>query len=380
MSQHIVHLYDSINIDTLVWPETEEGQYAKKFLIPFIKNGSKHYIDNVDTQFMALTVGNTVIPVTVNETQYDNSFVCSPFSHYISYAFNILDKMKNKWLRGSVNGLLKVFSKIMKQGKLNKVVIVNNWLFTTSPHVVLDALQIDAITQCLKQRFPLHAILFRSVNSHTWKDSFKFLKKTGYNFIASRYVWITDSSQEMVFRTRVYKSDLKLLKECKYQILEQSEIRESDISKIQELYSALYIKKYSQINPQYNSNFFKLALDNELLRIKAIKQNEALEGVVGYSFRNGVMISSLFGYDPKDTENKGVYRLLSTLLMQEAQKNGGCYNQSAGGSFYKKIRRAEGHMEYTAVYCKHLPWPRKMPWQILRAALNTVGTRFMKQY
>lgn len=376
----MVQIYDATNIDSLTWPANEEGAYAKKFLVPFIKHGSKHYIDNVDTQFLALKLGELVLPITVNETQYDNSFICSPFSHYVSYAFNIMDKTNTGWKRKSIHWFLSLFSKIMKKGELNKVVIVNNWLFTTNPHVVLDKEQITAITKSLVDRFPGYAILFRSVNARTWKDSFNFLKNQGYNFIASRYVWITDSFKDEVFRTRVYKSDLKLLRDSKYQIVDQKEILDSDISKIQELYNALYIKKYSQINPQYNANFFKLALEQELLQIKAIKTNENLEGVVGYSYRNGVMISSLFGYDPLSGENKGVYRLLSTILMQEAKKNGGYYNQSAGGSFYKKIRRAEGHMEYTAVYLKHLPLKRKVPWQILQVALNTVGARFMKKY
>lgn len=376
----MVQIYDASTIDSLSWPDTEEGLYAKKFLVPFIKLGTKHFIDNVETQFLALKAGDQVIPLTVNETQYDNSFVCSPFSHYVSYAFNIVDKLKRGWQRKSVTGLLKIFSLFMKKGKLNQVVIVNNWLFTTSPHIQLDREQIRSITDCLKHRFPKHAILFRSVNAHTWKESFNGLKKNGYNFIASRYVWITDSSRLENFQTRIFKSDLKLLRECKYQVLDQTQIVDEDIGKIRELYDALYIKKYSQINPQYNSNFFKLALDQELLRIKAIKKKDSLEGVIGYSYRNGVMISSLFGYDPVCNENKGVYRLLSTLLMQEAQKNGGYYNQSAGGSFYKKIRRAEGHMEYTAVYMKHLPFSRKLPWKILKTALNTIGARVMKQY
>lgn len=380
MSQEVVKLYDSANIEALSWPETDEGSYAKKFLTPFIKNGPKHYVDNVDTQFMALTVGNLVLPLTVNDAQYENSFICSPFSHYISYAFNILDKFKYKVARNFVKIFLQGLSKIMKRGELNKVVIVNNWLFTTCPHLTLEAPQMAAITDFLKQRFPHHAILFRSVNKHTWGESFDSLKKQGYDLIASRYVWITNANENEVFRTRIFKSDLKLLKNCKFQVLEPHEIHDEDIAKIHELYSALYIKKYSQINPQYNRNFFKLALDNQILHIKGIKQKDVLEGVIGYSFRNGVMISSLFGYNPQDEENKGVYRVLSTLLMLEAQKNGGRYNQSAGGSFYKKIRRAEGHMEYTAVYSKHLPNLRKIPWQILKVTLNSIGARFMKTY
>jgi hypothetical protein len=238
----------------------------------------------------------------------------------------------------------------------------------------------ETLTNFLKERFPSHAIVFRSVNAHIWKESYPSLKHVGYDLIASRYVWITNASKEEVFQTRICKSDMKFLRETKYRIIEAEELTEADIPKIQELYSHLYIKKYSQINPQYNENYFRLVLKNKILRVKGIKQTEKLEGVVGYSYRNGVMISSLFGYDPQDTENKGVYRLLSTILMSEAKNNGGYYNQSAGGSFYKEIRRAEGHMEYTAVYAKHLSFARKLPWKLLKGVLNTFGPKFMKKY
>ena len=64
----------------------------------------------------------------------------------------------------------------------------------------------------------------------------------------------------------------------------------------------------------------------------------------------------------------------------EAQKKGAVFNQSAGGSFYKKVRRAEGNMEYTAVYQKHLPLPRRIPWKILSLLSNSLGQMYMKRY
>src|SRR5262249_9093987 len=163
-----------------------------------------------------------------------------------------------------------------------------------------------------------------------------------------------------------FKSDLKFLKESKYSIFSFEELPEEELPAVLNLYRALYIHKYSTINPQFNVNFIKNAAKNGILHIKVIKENNDPVGVVGNYYQNGVMISPFFGYDPAKSEKKGVYRVLSTLLMLDAQKLQAHFNQSAGGSFYKKIRRAQGHFEYTAVYHRHLPLHRRLPWNLLK--------------
>ncbi len=51
-----VALFDSDTIDSLSWPRNEQGQLAKKYLVPIIKNGPEHYVDNIHGRMFALAV------------------------------------------------------------------------------------------------------------------------------------------------------------------------------------------------------------------------------------------------------------------------------------------------------------------------------------
>lgn len=379
MKDKKIELYTAENIDACPWPQTEEGVYARRFLEPLVKKGVGHYVDNIDTKMGVLIVDDTAFPVTINDGQYANAFVCSPFSHYVSYAGITVEKIKNRFIKKAINASLKIYELLMKKGKINQVITVNNWLFTTnlSPKMTPEALK--KINEYLKASFPTHAILFRSITKQTCAEGYHALKSNGYHLIASRYMYLLDGTNDSVFQTRIFKSDLKFFRESAFKIVPPDEIEEADISRLQELYNALYIQKYSTLNPQFNTHFFKHLINNQLLQIHAVKEDDSYIGLVGYFCRNKQMISPLFGYDPND-EKKGVYRYLSTILILEAQKHQAIFNQSAGGSFYKKIRRATGEMEYTAVYTKHLPVYRKLPWMILKMAINTLGKRYMKKY
>lgn len=374
-----ISFYDAKNLDRCPWPENEEGQYSKKFLEPIIREGVTHFVDNIETQMGVLIVEDQVFPITINDSQYTNSFVCSPYTHYVSYASVVLDKLKNPFLKKTVETFLKVYESLMKQGKINKVIIVNNWLFTTNPIPKISPAALKKINSFLNGLFPNHAIVFRSITKSTCEECYDALKNNGYNLIASRYMYLLDGANDSVFKTRIFKSDLKFFQESPFTVVKSDEINDADIPKLQELYNALYIKKYSVLNPQFNPRFFRHLIKNQLLNFRIAKENDQYVGIVAYTCQDKQMISTIFGYEPGENK-KGVYRYLSTILLLEAKKHQAMFNQSAGGSFYKKIRRAEGEMEYSAVYIKHLPFFRKVPWWILKALNNTFGKRYMKKY
>lgn len=379
MTRAKISLYDVSNIDHCPWPKNNDGELAKNFLEPLVKTGVNHYVENIETKYGVLLAFDKVLPITWNEEEYENSFICSPYSHYVSYSFFWVDQLKNTLAKSLILPCLKLYSGLMRRGKINKVIMVNNWLLTTNPAPDLTEEQLKELTEFLQKKFPEHAIIFRSITGDMCKDFHFALKESGYQMIPSRYMWLTKGDDESVFKTRIFKSDLKFIKEKSFEVLDHSNIDEADSKRLHELYKALYIKKYSTLNPQFNENFMRHLIKNRLLHLQVIKDGDEIEGVIGHHCQNGKMISPLFGYDP-EKENKGVYRYLSTLLMLSAQKHKALFNQSAGGGFYKKIRRAYGDMEYTAVYYSHLPFKRRLPWNALSFVLNTFGVRAMKNY
>src|SRR4051812_21547921 len=81
--------------DRVDWPATEDGDYARRYLEPFLQHGPESYIRNAHTALFARRAGAVLLPVTVAEFPLDNSYVCSPYAHYVSYAMQDFSPLKN---------------------------------------------------------------------------------------------------------------------------------------------------------------------------------------------------------------------------------------------------------------------------------------------
>lgn len=377
-----IHHYDESNIDEFIWPNDEESLYAKSFLMPFIKKGTAHYIENIDAKVCLLSIGSYILPLTIIDEKYENSYVCSPYGHYISYALASSKNLFQKDLMKKITtGFVGKLGQILRSCNVNKIIYVNNWLFPTDLYSKeLKDEHIPSITHFLKRRYPDYAIAFRSINEVTGGSLKSALKKQSYKFIASRQIFLTDPKKEEIFKTRIFKSDLKLLRESSYEIVDMNRLNPEDLPQILLLYKKLYIDKYSGLNPVLNDNYINLLFKEGLLQFKVIKKDGHIEGVFGYFCRGGVMTAPFFGYEKESPEHKNLYRILSTLITLEAKQKGLLLHQSGGASFYKKLRRAESHMEYLAVHCRHLPFKRRIPWNILKWIMNHFAAPFMKKY
>jgi hypothetical protein len=380
MHEERLKFYDANNIDTLPWPETQDGQYAKKYLTPLIKNGTKYYIDNVDTKMIVAAIDDLVLPVTVNDTQYDNCYVCSPYSYFISCALEHIERIGHRSIIIMLRGLLMGLSKFLRWGKVNKIVVVNNWLVSTNLHPDISEDQVRLIKNALQERYPDHVIAFRSVNSFHNSALRESLKKQQFDLIVSRQVYYLDPNNERVFQSRLVKKDIKLLKECEYTVLDENNLTAQDVNRIHELYSALYLEKHSMLNVQLNRNFIAHLINEKLFAFKVLKNGDSIDGVMGYFWRNGVMTSPFFGYDISKPRELGLYRLLATLLLTDAKKRNLLLNLSSGANEYKKWRGGIGDIEYLAVYKKHLPSYRHAPWNALRWILQNIGMPLIKRY
>lgn len=374
-----VHLYDVTDVDSIPWQETPEGHLARGFLEPMIRHGVHHFIDNVKTKMMVLVVDGIIMPLTVNDGEYGNSFVCSPYGHYILYGLQHVSTMDNIFLRNSLSLLLKTVGAVLKNGNINKVVIVNNWLFATDLYPTLSEEQVTAIRDYLLKRFPEHAILFRSI--HTFKDNtlYQALQKNHFDFIASRQIFLIGPNDSAAFTARAFKSDLKLMHESNYEEVPETRLINGDADRIKDLYAQIYQGKHSDLNPQFNCRFVNLMIDNKFPHLIALRKEGKIDAVAGYICLNGVMVCPFLGYDTT-VESAKLYRLTCTALTLEAKKRGMLFNLSAGASFYKTIRKAAGILERFAVYDRHLPIKRRLPWNLLRWMANTIGLPFIRNY
>ncbi|HWS83130.1 MAG TPA: hypothetical protein VN207_02615, partial [Ktedonobacteraceae bacterium] len=295
-----ITLFDADTIDQLPWPNTEDGIYARSYLLPFIKCGPTHFIDNIKSQCMVILIDKQVVlPISVNVQEYDNSYVCSPYSHYVTYAKEELVLIQQQWLRVALSVLIDSFGLFCKLCGINRVVHVNNWLLSTNLYPDLRAEYVTAMIDFLKERFPKHTIIFRSLNNYSNTSLLDALKNGGCKFIPSRQVYLVHPNLASLSKKSRWqlKHDFALLKQYGYTIGDAQTITNEDIPRIVELYNMLYLQKYSFCNPMFNKDFIKLALEQQTLHLVAIRKSGQINAILGYFCRNGIMTPPLFGYD-----------------------------------------------------------------------------------
>ena len=383
MNAERVRLYEKTDLAELAWERMKDGEYARAYLEPLILDSVPAYMSNVRTRMGALVIDDLVLPVTVNDEEYDNSYVCSPYTHYISYAREEMKLVTSSMIASLGGPLLSGAGALMKLSRVNRIVFVNNWLLSTNLYHPLTAEQVREITSFLTRRFPDHAVAFRSVSPIVCPGAWTGLERSGYVMVPSRYVYLFDPKQanEKGWRVRnTLKRDRDMLQKSGYRIIRHEELGEEHAERIAALYQALYLDKYSQLNPQLTPAFVRLALHRQILTLIGLEKEGRLDGILGYFQRNGMMTTPLFGYDTAIPKKLGLYRMLSSLLVSEAEQKGLLLHQSAGVGAFKADRGAEGTAEYTAVYIKHLPYRRQMIWRALAAILDRAVIGMAKKY
>lgn len=380
--QMIPTLYDANTIDTLEWPETEECFQGREWLEAFVKNGLQHYIENIQAEIFLLKIDKFVFPVILPlENCMSNPYVCSPYQHYITLGKQNVHLIPNPMAVAMVKPLMSIVEQIGKLGKLDSVVYVNNWLFSVDLYPEgLTEVHFQAIVNLLKERFPVRAIVFRSLNRVTNNETMISLEKVGFQHVASRMVYISDVKNDEIFQTRIFKSDLRILKNTPYVLVDQQNLCIEDCDEFLRLQNLLYVHQHSSFQPVFKKEYLELLFNQNLLHFKSLKLDGVTKGVIGYFHRDNVMYCPYIGFDKTDGDQSTIYRLLNTFLLLEARENVHFFNQGAGASFYKSVRRAQGVIECMAVYTQHLPVMQKVAWSTVRCLMNKLGVSYMKKF
>ncbi len=347
----------------------------------FLFNKSEKLIANVKTNFFMLKYGQCSFPATMNDGQFDNSYVVSPYTAFILYAKEELVKIKNKFIQVSLSFFLTCFSSICKLGKINHLTFVNNYLLSTNLYPSWDGENICKITKKLTTRNKNSLIAFRSLNEYQHEDLIKSFLKNGYYLMASRQVYIFDHHQAPYQHKKNVIIDKKLLSKKDYTLCNASEIKESDFERIVELYNLLYLDKYSYHNPQFTTHFIKSCHQKRLLDIYGLRNQEGiLDGVIGFFTIENTTTAPLVGYDTSLPAQLGLYRRLIALTLNYAQENNYLLNLSSGAPKFKRLRGGIPKIEYTAIYFQHLPFFRRIFWHALLLFANKICKPLLTKY
>ncbi|RAL26223.1 GNAT family N-acetyltransferase [Thermoflavimicrobium daqui] len=382
MNQNL-YLFDKDSLSKLNWNEIEQGTFLQNYFTPFMQKGTKTFINNVQTELQLLQVGSLVLPITINQKEYENSYVVSPYTHYISYAKEELRNLKKYWLSLLLQPPLSGLDYYLRACHFNQVVIVNNWLVSTNLYPTLTTQQVESITSFLTTKFPNHAILFRSVNEHYPNGQVEIFLNHHYLAIPSRQVYFYDPAQQSNLNSKtrwLLNRDKKLLEQSDYRVIEATEIPEKNLPRLIELYNLLYLKKYSLYNPQFQLSYLIHAIQEKFLHVYALQKNEQIDGMIGFFIQNQSMTTPFFGYDIHLSQKLGLYRMLSSLLVQKAHEHQLLLHQSSGAASFKRCRGAYPALEYTMAYVEHLPKFQQQAWRGLSRILQKLAVPLLRKY
>ena len=373
-----VKLFTRENVHTLSFPETADGEYAHRYLLPMMLGGPQTYIQNVHrTQLMLVKVDDVIIPITISDFHPDNTYTVSPYSHYVSYGgFEEVKHLNNPPVEALIKFTMNPVAWYFRRAELDKVVYVNNYLLSTNLYPSVSSEQLSAVGEALIGWFPDRVIVFRSVDQRKNPHVYQALEANGYEMVLSRQVWYMEPGEAV--RTRQYKEDMRVLRGHDYEVVDGKDLSNEELARALHLYNLLYLEKYSYYNPQFTLEFMKLARDEGILHMRVLKHDGRIDAVMGFFIRNGAMTQPLFGYDTALPLETGLYRLLTLITLQEGLQRNLLVHASGGVGKFKKVRGGKSVIEYNAVFAKHLPVRRQWPWKLIKLISDYAIPYFQK--
>jgi hypothetical protein len=331
-----------------------------------------------------LLIDEVNIPLIVGRHGEQNSYVCSTYSHYVRYAQEELWELGNPQLERAVYLALAGLGVVLHYGQVDDAVFLNNWLVSTNLYPALPAGAVANATVATSQRFPRHAIIWRSLYEYSnertqTRPYLQELRDLGCILLPSRAIMLLDPQSGQHRQRRDVQKDLRLLQKTAYtwRIISKPTLQEAE--RMSELYRLLYIEKYSGENPQYTAQAFMQLLPT-LLTFGVLERGGRIDGVVGFYCLDGVLAAPVLGYDTVLPQKLGLYRLLTIKLLLLAEAEDVIFHMSSGVLDFKRQRGASAVIEYTAVYVKHLPKAKQWVWFMLEWVLNKLAVPLMRRF
>lgn len=345
-----IALYDASNIEAFEWQKTPEGLNAKQLLYPMICNRASLFVKNVETKMALLYLDGHLIPLTINEKEYESSYLTSNY-YLIAAQLEMLSKnsIKKRMLATSGN--------LLKGMKINRSVLVNNWLMSTNPWPTLNLAQLEQMTHFLIERFPTHTINLRSL----LEEQMLPFKKLGYGVYPAREFYGYDPkwSKTLSSRVRYHKRrDRKLLEKMDYQILRGKQLLGYE-KQLAELNRKIYIDKHTKYGPDYTEAFFSAAIESLCVDFLALEREGEIDGFFAVFKKEDKMCIPLFGYKRQE-----IYRVLIMLVIEESERLNLFLNDGNGGEYTKSQRGMQKVVEYSAIYARHLKPIRRSFWAL----------------
>lgn len=348
----------------------ENESHSHQMIHKLLQKPSTDWVQNVRTKINILHFENEAYSLTLNHAEYNNALICSPYTTYVTYPLHTLKKFSKVWIKCLILFNAGIMAILCRLTKFNKVVQVNNNLNSLIKHPSIMAKHLKSLTQKLIQHYPTYAINFFRVNDALDQDLLLALKKAGYLVFPDRAAHVFFPYKNYIDRSHT-KRDLSLLRKTPYKIMTHDELTLQDAERFAQLYRFLFIDKHSKYNPIYTTTYFQEAILNHWHHYTALRnESGGIDGFISWFIKDNVMICGPLGYDSEIDRKTGLYRQLVAVCLKYAQENQLIFNMGGGSDEFKLNRGSTQTLEYTAVFCRHLPFYRQIPWKIMHFACN----------
>lgn len=338
-------------------------------------------ITNVRTTVTSIGTGEAVLPATVNSPEPDNAWIVSPHTAYVRYADEELRRFGHPVLTRPLGVLCGAMGGYFRRCEIDRAVAVNNWLISTNLYPPIEQFDMRRCIAEAVDRWPTHAIWFRSLNDRYTADWLAALKRAGGVLVPSRQVYLYDRIRLDATHPPDLRRDFRLLRTTPLKPATASEWSADDFRRAAELYDLLYMQKYSQLNPYYTARFLELWHDAGLLELLGYRDAAGtLQAVVGVFADGRTITSPIVGYDTTRPQKEGLYRILAASVFAHAAKTGMQVNLSAGVAEFKRLRGGVGAIEYSVVFTHHLPPARQRAIRILGSLTRHIGEPIMRRF
>ena len=361
----------------IVWPDTADGDTARRWLSPMLRDGTDAFVANAKVEMQVLTVGAgadaVALPVTLSRPDPDLAYPASPVQHYVAYAAEEARKVS----RGAdlaARATLRPLAALLRRTAFDRAVMVNNYLLSTNLWPAMMAEHVGAAVGALRAAFPDRALAFKSLDPVSAPAVLDACRDLGAVLVPSRVVWTLDPAGAALDRIKNVRRDARLLARTPYRVRRGETLSPAEVARAGALYRMLYLGKYVRLNPDLTDRFLAHAIGEGLLTVRAFERGGRIDAALGYFVRGGVMTQPVFGYDTALPRSLGLYRLLAAQVLVEARAQGmSVLNRSAGAGRFKGLRGGQPQTEVHAVFCDHLPRRQRAVWHALRAVADGVA-------
>jgi hypothetical protein len=360
------------------WPAGAERE--RGYLQAFAQQGAPALIGNLRTRVLGMGCGDCVFPVTVNDAEYGDAYVCLPHTAYALYAKAELGIVDAGAWTPALGLLADAAGGVMRAAAINRIVHLGNWMLSTNLHGGWAGEGLSAMRAALTDAYPDHFIAIRSING--WSDAglLDAVRADGWTLLPSRQIWVTDDLEHDWLPRRDTRRDLALLEHTPYRADELAALAPGDAERIAELYAMLYLGRYSRLNPAFTPAYVAMTHREKVFQYAGFRDADGvLAAVVGCFVRGGILTTPIVGYDTARPPGEGLYRLANVQFAQMAQALGARLNGSAGAASFKRNRGAKPVVEYMALYARHLSAPRRGVVAGVRQILERIAAPLMAE-